>query len=28
MLLAIEDSEYAKWLDPDCVPCYVKDDDD
>ena len=27
MLLAIEDSEYAKWLDPDRVPCYVKDDD-
>ena len=28
MLLAIEDIEYAKWLDPDCVPCYVKDDED
>ena len=25
---AIEDFEYTKWLDPDCVPCYVKDDDD
>ena len=25
MFLAIEDIEYAKWLDPDCVPCYVKD---
>lgn len=25
MLLAIEDFEYAKWLDPDKVPCYVKD---
>ena len=21
---AMEDIEYAKWLDPDCVPCYVK----
>ncbi len=19
----IEDAEYTKWLDPDCVPCYV-----
>lgn len=25
MLLAIEDAEYAKWLDPEGVPCYVKD---
>ena len=25
MLLAIEDHEYAKWLDPDGVACYVKD---
>ncbi len=25
MLLAIEDPEYPKWLDPDGVPCYVKD---
>ena len=25
LLLAIEDHEYAKWLDPDGVPCYVKD---
>jgi hypothetical protein len=24
-LLAMEDIEYAKWLDPDRVPCYVKD---
>jgi len=24
---AMEDIEYAKWLDPDRVPCYVKDDD-
>ena len=24
-LLAMEDIEYAKWLDPDGVPCYVKD---
>jgi hypothetical protein len=21
---AMEDIEYAKWLDSDCVPCYVK----
>jgi len=21
----IEDPEYTKWLDPDCVPCYRKD---
>ncbi len=25
MLLAIEDFEYAKWLDPAGVPCYVKE---
>ena len=25
MLLAIEDAEYAKWLDPEGVPAYVKD---
>jgi len=25
LLLAIEDQEYAKWLDPSGVPCYVKD---
>jgi hypothetical protein len=23
----MEDIEYAKWLDPDRVPCYVKQDD-
>ena len=23
--LAMEDIEYAKWLDPDGVPCYVRD---
>ena len=23
---AIEDFEYTKWLDPDTVPCYVKED--
>ena len=23
---AMEDFEYTKWLDPDGVPCYVKDD--
>ena len=22
---AMEDFEYAKWLDPDRVPCYVRD---
>lgn len=27
-LTAMEDIEYAKWLDPDQVPCYIKDDDD
>lgn len=26
-MTAIEDFEYTKWLDPDTVPCYVKDDD-
>jgi len=25
LLLAIEDKEYPKWLDPDDVPCYVRD---
>ena len=25
---AMEDIEYAKWLDPDRVPCYVKEDED
>ncbi len=25
LLLAIEDYEYPKWLDPDGVPCYVRD---
>ena len=24
-LTAIEDFEYTKWLDPDTVPCYIKD---
>jgi hypothetical protein len=28
LLLAIEDFEYTKWLDPDRVPCYIKGDDD
>jgi hypothetical protein len=23
---AIEDMDYTKWLDPDGVPCYVKDE--
>jgi len=26
MTTAMEDFEYTKWLDPDRVPCYVKDD--
>jgi hypothetical protein len=25
--LAIEDFEYTKWLDPDRVPCYIKEND-
>ena len=25
LLTAIEDFEYTKWLDPDNIPCYVKD---
>ena len=25
MMQAIEDFEYTKWLDPEGVPCYVKD---
>lgn len=25
--IAMEDIEYAKWLDPDRVPCYVKDEE-
>ena len=25
-LLAMEDIDYARWLDPDRVPCYVRDD--
>jgi hypothetical protein len=25
---AMEDEQYARWLDPDRVPCYVKDDDE
>jgi len=28
LLTAMEDFEYTKWLDPDRVPCYVKDDED
>ena len=24
---AMEDHQYARWLDPDRVPCYVKEDD-
>jgi hypothetical protein len=26
-LTAMEDHQYARWLDPDRVPCYVDDDD-
>jgi len=26
--LAMEDLNYAKWLDPDRVPCYIRDDED
>jgi hypothetical protein len=25
---AMEDEQYARWLDSDRVPCYVKDDDE
>jgi hypothetical protein len=25
---AMEDEQYARWLDPDRVPCYVKDDNE
>ena len=28
LLTAMEDFEYTKWLDPDMVPCYVRDTDD
>ena len=28
MMQAIEDFEYTKWLDPEGVPCYVKDETD
>jgi hypothetical protein len=28
LLIAMEDLEYTKWLDPDRVPCYVKDEED
>ena len=26
LLTAIEDFEYTKWLDPERVPCYIKDE--
>ena len=26
LMTAMEDFEYTKWLDPDGVPCYIKDD--
>ena len=25
ILLAMEDYEYTKWLDPEGVPCYIRD---
>ena len=25
LITAIEDLDYTKWLDPETVPCYVKD---
>ena len=25
ILLAMEDFEYTKWLDPEGVPCYIRD---
>ena len=25
LLTAIDDFEYTKWLDPETVPCYIKD---
>ncbi len=25
LMTAIEDTEYPKWLDPEGVPCYIKD---
>ena len=28
LMTAMEDFEYTKWLDPDMVPCYVRDDED
>jgi len=28
LMTAMEDFEYTKWLDPDMVPCYVRDDRD
>jgi hypothetical protein len=24
---AMEDQQYTRWLDPDRVPCYMKEDD-
>jgi len=28
LLTAMEDFDYTLWLDPEGVPCYVKDDED
>jgi hypothetical protein len=27
-MTAMEDYDYTCWLDPDRVPCYVRDDDE
>lgn len=27
-LIAMEDPQYCRWLDPDRIPCYVKDDEE
>lgn len=26
IMTAMDDFEYTKWLDPDTVPCYIKDE--
>ena len=26
LMTAMDDFEYTKWLDPDTVPCYIKDE--
>jgi len=27
LMTAMEDHDYTCWLDPDRVPCYIKDDE-